>query len=326
MNHGSRSGHVFLSYSHDDAEFALKLAADLKNSGVPIWMDRMDGIGTGAIWRRAIEQGINECSAMCAVVSPIYVNSAYCIKELDRADTLTRPILPVLVASVDPQVWPLSIEGIQYADFRDWRDDRSYSESYENLLACIAGNPDLNVSAPLGAEALYLNKLIADLEAKRGILQYVSLAIEAEMRPEPPADDEWGFAELVGDDHRNVVPLDNVAQAVSRHPRFILLGTPGSGKTTTIRRLALEEARRRMSGIAEAPIPLLISLSEWAGEQTLTDFLHSNWHQPSSLERGLASGEVTLYLDGLNEMGSGVLTRPGTCVNGSWDPKALHVL
>ena len=42
--------HIFLSYRSIEADFALRLAADLKNSGVSVWMDRRDGNE----WRRQI--------------------------------------------------------------------------------------------------------------------------------------------------------------------------------------------------------------------------------------------------------------------------------
>ena len=48
MSPAQRSGHVFLSYRSLDADFALRLAANLKNAGVRVWMDRLDGIVVGA--------------------------------------------------------------------------------------------------------------------------------------------------------------------------------------------------------------------------------------------------------------------------------------
>jgi len=49
--------HIFVSYRSLEAEFALKIATDLRNSGVSIWMDRLDGIRGADDWRRSIEQG-----------------------------------------------------------------------------------------------------------------------------------------------------------------------------------------------------------------------------------------------------------------------------
>ncbi len=54
------AGPIFVSYRHGlEANFALKLTADLRNAGVRIWLDRLDGITTGDDWRREIEQAIN---------------------------------------------------------------------------------------------------------------------------------------------------------------------------------------------------------------------------------------------------------------------------
>jgi TIR domain len=65
-----RSGAIFVSYRNLELELALRLAADLKNVGVHIWMDRLDGIIAGDDWRGAIEQAITNCPAMIAVLSP----------------------------------------------------------------------------------------------------------------------------------------------------------------------------------------------------------------------------------------------------------------
>jgi hypothetical protein len=53
----SDNGHIFLSYRSIEADFALQLAADLKNIGVKLWMDRLD-VGKG---RRRLGPGSPGC-------------------------------------------------------------------------------------------------------------------------------------------------------------------------------------------------------------------------------------------------------------------------
>jgi hypothetical protein len=88
--------HIFLSYRSSEVEFALKLAADLKNAGVKLWMDRLD-ISPGDDWRSSLEYAVLDSEAVIAVLSPEYVGSRYCLRELARADRLEKTIFPILL-------------------------------------------------------------------------------------------------------------------------------------------------------------------------------------------------------------------------------------
>lgn len=320
------TGHIFLSYRSIEADFALKLAADLKNAGVRLWMDRLDGIQVGMDWRDAIQGAINTCTAMIAVMSPDYVESEYCKKELARANTLQRPILPVLLRRVKDENWPFVIQGVQYEDFTDWLDPKKYAVHLDRLLARLKKDATAQVGTIPDSETRYLTTLIAELEAARGVLQYIPLSGQMDqpqdVRPQPLPIDEWGYSELVRsthtsgpnkpdpyEGHEERIPLANIAEAVQKHPRFVLIGEPGAGKTTTIRRLALDAAHARMDNRRTAPIPLLLYLPQWDTEATPAEFVQSHWQLDGEPMGMLKRGDILLYLDGLNEMGARGLER-----------------
>jgi len=192
---------IFVSYSSLESAFTLKMAADLKNAGLNVWVDRLDGILPGAEWDRALEQAINSCAAMIAVLSPDYVVSTYCRNELSRAKSLNRPVFTVLLRPVPATDWPLHLQGQQYVNLTAWHDDTVYRARLDDLLRQLIATAKGKAPVPLDAEASYLNSLIASLEGKRGVTQYIELGAEAEAaaenRPPPPPEDEWGYVWLV---------------------------------------------------------------------------------------------------------------------------------
>lgn len=313
-------GHIFLSYRSTEAGFALRFAADLKNMGVQLWMDRLDGwIEAGDDWVASLQEALDHSMAVIAVLSPDYVAAKYCRRELKRADTLGIPILPVLLCPLTVKQWPLEIQEKQYIDFREWHDERTYNQQLSRLVEVLSGRFPAQFGGTPSSEEHYLTNLISDLEKHEGVEEYVPLSAQVDVpeaesfRPDPRKQKSRaaGFSFLVDEpatsSHRREkrrVPIGDIQAALEKHHRFVLVGEPGAGKTTTLRRLAVDAARECLRERGTAPIPLFLNLPSWKDGQEITGLINARWPFGNDPMELLARGDVLLYLDGLNEMGA----------------------
>jgi WD40 repeat protein len=137
---------IFLSYGHDKhTSMAQRLKRDLEAHGHKVWFD-IDRLKPGGDWEQYIEDGLDWASAspgdgrFILLMTPHSVRRphGYCLNELARAWSRHLPIMPVMVAEVEP---PLSICRLQYLDMRDCVpvDERleKYTSKFRQLLEAV---------------------------------------------------------------------------------------------------------------------------------------------------------------------------------------------
>jgi len=103
------------------------------------------------------------------------------------------------------------------------------------------------------------------------------------------------------------VPL---SQALGADTHLLILGEPGTGKTTTLQFVALCFATKNWAkaklDLDEAPVPVRMALREYDGEERLDRFIIRWLHrayvpEPLALD-WLAEGRLAILLDGLDEV------------------------
>jgi hypothetical protein len=86
--------YVFICYARKDEEFVLKLATNLKQKGVVVWLDQWD-IPLGANWNRTIDEAIFGCAQFLIVLSPEAVESRRVEGEWVTALEEKKSIVPI---------------------------------------------------------------------------------------------------------------------------------------------------------------------------------------------------------------------------------------
>jgi len=151
-------------------------------------------------------------------------------------------------------------------------------------------------------EEIYLARIIlaefADLE-QLYIPLSGSLQLEPSMRLKDRADESISGAGI---------KLDDLRDAVYKHQktRFVILGEPGGGKTTTLNRLAVELARDRLKNPLGGYLPVPIDLFTYSGDEQPDEFLEKQWRIRTGLAcsygEALNHDRVCFLLDGVNQM------------------------
>ena len=291
---------VLLSHSCFETEFALRVAADLENAGFTV---RTDTTASDA------RLALRDSGVLIAILSPAFFAAKYSREELVFALRHARPIVPLVVYPVQAGHLPPNLPRQPMLDFTEWRDEDTYQDRFRQLLGALT-EAEVQPGTPPEPEACYLNSLIARIEMLKAANEFVDLsgdgqATDSETRPASKTNDIWGIPSRLALTQSGRRTIDVSFETVLANPRFLLLGAPGSGKTTVLARLVLDAAYARRASPSHHPLPLLLNLAKWDGDEDIQGFIRGMWSLDGDPVAMLASGQVALYLDGLNEMGQG---------------------
>eukprot|EP00057_Strongylocentrotus_purpuratus_P010571 XP_011665045.1 PREDICTED: uncharacterized protein LOC105438652 [Strongylocentrotus purpuratus] len=93
---------VFLSYQWDHQSEVKAIKKHLEMAGFPCWMD-IGQMGGGDQLFAKISQGMRSSKVVLCMVTEKYSNSENCNKEVNLANLLNKPIIPILI---DHTQWP----------------------------------------------------------------------------------------------------------------------------------------------------------------------------------------------------------------------------
>ncbi len=109
--------HIFLSYSRKDTPTMQRICDDLRAAGLSVWTDA--GIEPGTpLWKDSIELAIEEAGCLVVILSPDSKHSQWVKRELEYADSQSKPIFPVLARGDESDAIPFLLIGAQFVDIQ----------------------------------------------------------------------------------------------------------------------------------------------------------------------------------------------------------------
>lgn len=130
---------VFVSYSREDSEHALRLTEALKARGIDVFLDS-ESLVAGESWAPKVNRAIESSDAVAVFLSHNSKRSKWVEKELVYALEKEKHVIPILLDGEGKQnwVWPL------VADRKVWRLDENsnFSELADRIQEAIVVQTD----------------------------------------------------------------------------------------------------------------------------------------------------------------------------------------
>lgn len=304
---------VFISYSHHDESHAQKLIADLEAAGHVCWIVNTD-IKGGDDWVKMIAEGINNSYALVPIISENALRSEWMRKEILWAQKKQVRIIPWAtkdLTSADEFILMVDCQWLTVFEYGD-------AAALEKLLRALPNPAQLSsktgVAPAIESQLRPTSQRRLRREAELGYLDFLQLKQLAADKYTPLGGDsqQWArrlempqtfellrFGQLR--DERRL--FENAVEEICRIRRAVLLGEPGSGKTSTLRKLSVVLAETAEQD-PSAPLPLFIELGKWdEAAQSLEDFIAAQLGPlGDALGVLLSNNRAALLLDGLNEL------------------------
>jgi hypothetical protein len=237
---------IFLSHSSSNNAEAVALRDWLEGQGwndqIFLDLDPKRGIAAGERWERALNDAANRCEAVLFLVSKVWLDSRWCLKEFNLAHRLNKRLFGALIEDLSVEELPADLAGT-------WQVVRLASGHDHVMLRAVLPITQDEVHVTFSVEGL--------ARLKRGLEE---AGLDPKYFAWPPASDPnrapyRGLRPLEAEDagiffgrEGSIVEmLDRLR--VGLPPRLlVILGASGSGKSSFLRagllpRLARDERR-----------------------------------------------------------------------------------
>jgi predicted ATPase len=150
---------VFISYARQNKPDVEQLVEHLRVLGCETWHDA--SLRGGQDWWNEIVRRIADCDTFIAVISRDALSSTACRREIDWAESLGKPVMPVAVEP-PPKALPWRFSRRQIVDYSDRESRDRAALTLAGGLATLPGAPPLPdpLPEPPAAPLSYLTDLV----------------------------------------------------------------------------------------------------------------------------------------------------------------------
>lgn len=126
---------VFVSYRRKNVDFTKEVVEALRKQDKEVWVDWED-IPPGSVgFTDDIQKGIEGADTFICILSPDYMESEYCIMELDHAIAMNKKLIPIVHKKFDDYPVPSGIGHINWIYFTPHAgQENTFEESFPKVM------------------------------------------------------------------------------------------------------------------------------------------------------------------------------------------------
>ena len=139
------TGYVFISYSSKNQQMADSVRLMLKENRIPCWMAPYD-IPAGHRYAYVINEALENCSCLLLLLTNASQNSQFVEREVERAITYRKPILPMQLEDLELNSgFKFYIGNSQIVENNHIVDDRydCDTSTWSNIIAIAVGGHNI---------------------------------------------------------------------------------------------------------------------------------------------------------------------------------------